>query len=368
NIDEQTEMQCLYLEKIKECECLANELSKRTKTIGKQDYNELLKSFSKLEQHSISLELALQQYKNIAISKLKKLIEKMKGKGVDTNFGKPLILGKPPLQPIKNQPVVRQPTAFQSERLSFSKNRYASQVVEKNTFTKPVTPHSWPQVRQSAFAKPYHVNAPGPSKNSSKHVSFQSPKESVGSNDMVHNYYIDKAKKKVNSRASAQKKDAQSHKTTKRYIPIEKKNNSKNHGRQIPKGQRFSPNKSSAVYVKTTPPRSGITWKPTGRIFTYVGLRWIPTRKAIETYNNTNDSALPLGKDIRTPNTIICANYPSLSACTSMASETISSKGSTNNEKIRTQVVLDLEDRRREKIGKKEWKEVRNTRAKMGYL
>nr|GEX87738.1 hypothetical protein [Tanacetum cinerariifolium] len=38
-------------------------------------------------------------------SELRILIEKIKGKAVDTNFEKPLILGKPPLQPIKNQPV-----------------------------------------------------------------------------------------------------------------------------------------------------------------------------------------------------------------------------------------------------------------------
>ncbi|GJX09130.1 hypothetical protein Tco_0198989 [Tanacetum coccineum] len=31
--------------------------------------------------------------------------------------------------------------------------------------------------------------------NNPKHVSFQSPKEFVGSNDMVHNYYLEKAKK-----------------------------------------------------------------------------------------------------------------------------------------------------------------------------
>ncbi|GKF10823.1 hypothetical protein Tco_0048749 [Tanacetum coccineum] len=104
------------------------------------------------------------QDKNIAISELKKLIEKMKGKSVDTNFGKQLILGKPPLQPIKNQLVVRQ--------------------------------HSWPQVRKSSFAKPYNVNAPSPSRNSPKHVSFQSTKEYVVSNDMVHNYYLEEAKKK----------------------------------------------------------------------------------------------------------------------------------------------------------------------------
>ncbi|GJU69259.1 hypothetical protein Tco_1255518 [Tanacetum coccineum] len=58
-----------------------------------------------------------------------------------------------------------------------------------------VTPHSWPQVRKSSFAKPYDVNAPDPSRNNLKHVSFQSPREYVGSNDMVHNSYLEEAKK-----------------------------------------------------------------------------------------------------------------------------------------------------------------------------
>ncbi|GJS93894.1 hypothetical protein Tco_0800862 [Tanacetum coccineum] len=98
NIDEQTELQCLYLEKIKERKSLTIELSKQTENICKEDYNELLKSFSKLEQHSISLELTLQQC---------------------------------------------------------------------------------------------------PSRNRSKRMSFQSPKESVGSNDMVHNHYLEEAKKKA---------------------------------------------------------------------------------------------------------------------------------------------------------------------------
>ncbi|GJS60910.1 hypothetical protein Tco_0655694 [Tanacetum coccineum] len=327
-----TELQCLYQHKIKECECLAEKLSKQTNTVSKEVYNELLRSFAKLENHSIFLELALQQCqeqmkndtickqnrstvflkkheqyfeiqdlkaqlqdKNIAISELKKLIEQMKGKSVDTNFEKQSILGKLPLQPIRNKPV------------------------------------------------PYDVNAPGPSRKNPKHVSFQSPKESVGSNDMVHNYYLEEAKNKaqlqkdkalntkpsvqqsarlpnntnepprnhkpflkpkdlacptckkciysanhdecifkylskVHYRASSQKKDEQAHKTTKRYILVEKKSDYKKHDRQIPIGQKFSLNKSSAVYLKTTPPRSGLTWKPSGRIFTYVGLKWIPIK------------------------------------------------------------------------------------------
>ncbi|GKD05768.1 hypothetical protein Tco_1180742, partial [Tanacetum coccineum] len=56
-----TELQCLYVHKVKECKCLAQKHSKQTKTVSKEVYNELLQSFSKLEKHSISLELALQQ-------------------------------------------------------------------------------------------------------------------------------------------------------------------------------------------------------------------------------------------------------------------------------------------------------------------
>ncbi|GJS17581.1 hypothetical protein Tco_0412053 [Tanacetum coccineum] len=124
-----TELQCLYLHKVKECECLAENLSKQTKTVSKEVYNELSRSFSKLEKYSIFLELALQQYqeqmkndtvckekasnvflkereqyfeiqdlkaqlqdKNIAISELKKLIEKCKGKSVDTKINKPSVV------------------------------------------------------------------------------------------------------------------------------------------------------------------------------------------------------------------------------------------------------------------------------------
>nr|GEW96811.1 hypothetical protein [Tanacetum cinerariifolium] len=192
----------------------------------------------------------------------------MKGKSADTNFEKQSILGKPTLQPIRNQPVVRQLNAYKSGRFQLPRHRIASQVGVSHDLTKPVTLRSWPQVRKSSFAKPYDVNASGPSKNSAKHVSFQSPREP--------------------------KKDTQSHKTKKRYMPVEKKCDSKKHDKQFPIGHKFSPNKSSNVYLKTTPPRSGLTWNPTGGIFTQVGLKWIPIRKPVESHYNMNDSALPL--------------------------------------------------------------------------
>ncbi|GJX61715.1 hypothetical protein Tco_0294615 [Tanacetum coccineum] len=123
DVDAHAELQCLYDHKVKECECLAPKLSKQTKSVSKEVYTELLQSFAKLKKHLISLELALQQCqeqmkndtvckekasnvflkeheqyfeiqdlkaqlhdKDIAISELKKLIEKNKGKGVDINF------------------------------------------------------------------------------------------------------------------------------------------------------------------------------------------------------------------------------------------------------------------------------------------
>ncbi|GKD27153.1 hypothetical protein Tco_1233367 [Tanacetum coccineum] len=189
-------------------------------------------------------------------------------------------------------------------------------------------PRNWPPSMSSRVSN-RTVNTEEPHMNQkpflkSKDLACPTCKKCIYSAN--HDECILKYLSKVNSRASAQKKYAQSHKTTKRYIPIEKKSDSENHDRQIPIGQRFSPNKSSNVYLKTTPPGSGLTWKPTGRIFTQVGLKWIPIRKSVETRYNTNNSASPLGKETHNPKTVICANSSFLSACTSMASEPISQR------------------------------------------
>ncbi|GKA35031.1 hypothetical protein Tco_0721522, partial [Tanacetum coccineum] len=61
DLDAYNELQCLYLHKVKECDCLAQKFSKQTEFVSKEVYTELLQSFAKLEKHSISLELALQQ-------------------------------------------------------------------------------------------------------------------------------------------------------------------------------------------------------------------------------------------------------------------------------------------------------------------
>ncbi|GJY37197.1 hypothetical protein Tco_0422575, partial [Tanacetum coccineum] len=79
-------------------------------------------------------------------------------------FAKPSILGKPVGRPLKNQSVVRQPTAFKSERPRISKPRFASQVDVNNDLSKPVTTHYLPKGRESAPAKPHHMIAPSSSR------------------------------------------------------------------------------------------------------------------------------------------------------------------------------------------------------------
>nr|GEW02611.1 hypothetical protein [Tanacetum cinerariifolium] len=121
-LDEVTNLQCDY-ELLEKCECLEKELSK-SKTMSK--------SFEAIQKHAINLEIDLQrcqekitndksfkenqskefhkereqyfeiqdlkaqlQDKGIAISELKKLIEKLKGKSVDTKFEKSSVMRQP---------------------------------------------------------------------------------------------------------------------------------------------------------------------------------------------------------------------------------------------------------------------------------
>ncbi|GJR00419.1 hypothetical protein Tco_0523403 [Tanacetum coccineum] len=132
------------------------------------------------------------QEKIFANATLKNELRKLKGNSVDTKFAKPSILGKPVLQPPKNQSVVRQPNAFKSKRPNVSKPRFASQVDVNNVLSKPVTPHYLPKVREYVLAKPHHVIAPGSDRNSQE--------ESYASNDMAHNHFLEEVRKKTQER------------------------------------------------------------------------------------------------------------------------------------------------------------------------
>ncbi|GKB94250.1 hypothetical protein Tco_0980387, partial [Tanacetum coccineum] len=107
---------------------------------------------------------------------------------------------------------------------------------------------------------------------------------------------ITKLLKEVNSRSKIQ-----FHKTRNSNKLVDQKSHTQKPGRQIFTGHRFSPNKTSVVYKKTSP-RSDLKWKPTGRIFKYVGLRWIPTGKLFDSCTSKVDSEPPHGSNVDIPN------------------------------------------------------------------
>nr|GEU50538.1 hypothetical protein [Tanacetum cinerariifolium] len=151
DLDALAELQCLYLHKVKECDCLAQKLSKQTEYVSKEVYTELLRRFAKLEKHSISLELALQQCKeqitNIAISELKKLIEKCKGKSMETKFDKPSVVRQPNAQQILKPSVLGKPAPFSDslERKYFSMTKSVPKTRVSEGLSKTVIAQTLPQ-------------------------------------------------------------------------------------------------------------------------------------------------------------------------------------------------------------------------------
>ncbi|GKC03285.1 retrovirus-related pol polyprotein from transposon TNT 1-94, partial [Tanacetum coccineum] len=131
DLDEITELQFLYLPKVGECDCLAQKLYEQTEFVN--------------------LKAQLQD-KNIAISELKKLIEKFKGKSVDTNFDKPSVVRQPNAQRTPKPSVLGKPAPFSDslERKYFAKKKSVSKTNESEGLSKPVTPQNLPQTATQA--------------------------------------------------------------------------------------------------------------------------------------------------------------------------------------------------------------------------
>ncbi|GJV61937.1 hypothetical protein Tco_1468037 [Tanacetum coccineum] len=168
-LDEFTDLQCDYVDQVVKCERLEKEFSK-SKTMSK--------SFEALQKYAINLELALQQCKEqikhdkafkenqsnvflkereqyfeiqdlktqlqdkgIAISELKKIIEKMKGKSMETMFEKPSVIRKPNAFKSQRQSVLGKPTIFSDSlaNTDFSKSKSVTTNNVSNDFSKPVT-------------------------------------------------------------------------------------------------------------------------------------------------------------------------------------------------------------------------------------
>nr|GFA06214.1 pentatricopeptide repeat-containing protein At2g33680 [Tanacetum cinerariifolium] len=178
-LDEVTNMQCDYLKLLEKYECLETELSK----------SEMMsKSFEALQKHAIILEIDLQQCqekikndksftenlskefrkereqyfeiqnmkaqlqdKDIVISELKKLIEKLKGKSVDIKFEKSSVIRQPNAFKSQRPSVLGKPTTFPNsfERKDFSKSKSVTQNTVLNDFSKPVTAQTLPPNKKS---------------------------------------------------------------------------------------------------------------------------------------------------------------------------------------------------------------------------
>ncbi|GJR00163.1 hypothetical protein Tco_0523147 [Tanacetum coccineum] len=329
-----------------------------------------------VENDDLKAQIQEMVFGNVA---LKNELRKLKGNSVDTKFAKPSILGKPILQPPRNQSVVRQLNAFKYERPNFSKPRFSSQVDVYNVLSKPITPHYLPKVREYLLAKTHHVIAPGSSRNSQE--------EPYGSNDMAHNYYLEEARKKAQERSrnskpsvmhitslqnttNGSKPNPRSNNQISRSLHISKsscgmsndvllvdhsRNSSSfsdskhfvcsmchkcvfnsNHDNCITKflkevnsrtkiaiGQRFSPKKSSAVIEKPNTPRSCLRWKLTGGIFKIAGLRWIPTGKMFTDNTTKVDSEPPNGSNDDITNPYECNQTLNVSAGTTNLSAAV---------------------------------------------
>ncbi|GKD12363.1 hypothetical protein Tco_1196770 [Tanacetum coccineum] len=232
---------------------------------------------------------------------------------------------------------------------------FTSQVDVNNDLSKPVTTHYLPKERESAVVKPHHVIASSKSRNSSKNM----PRFS--SNDMVHNHYLDEARKKtqekgrnsepsvmpsaksqstandskpkprINNQNSRNWPASKSSCVTTKTVPIvEHSRNSRNFSDTkhfvcstcqkcvFNANHRFLIKKTFVVHEKTITPRSCLMWKPTGKIFKTVGLRWIPTRKIFESSTTTVDSEPPHGSNTDFTNLHECIQTLDSSACTSL--------------------------------------------------
>ncbi|GJW23060.1 retrovirus-related pol polyprotein from transposon TNT 1-94 [Tanacetum coccineum] len=371
---------------------------KKTRVQTKDHTDSLIVQLNNKSTENADLKAQIQE--NVfAIAALKNELRKLKGNSVDTKFAKPSVLGKLVLQPLRNQSIIRQPNAFKSERPKISKPQFASQVDVNNNLSKPFTQHYFPKRKAYAFAKPDPMIASSSSMNSSKNM----PRFS--SNDMVHSYYLEEAKKKTQERSRNSKSNVmhtaspqnttndrkpkpkssnqtsrslpisksscvmsnvvplvdhsrnsspfldskhfvcltcqkcvfngnhdaciskllkevnsrakiQSHKTRNSNKPVDQKSHIQKPGRQILKGHRFSPRKSSAVYEKISP-RSCLRWKHPGRIFNTVSLRWIPTGKSFDFCTSKVDSKPSHGSNVDIFKIHKCKQTLDLSAGTS---------------------------------------------------
>nr|GEW34260.1 hypothetical protein [Tanacetum cinerariifolium] len=205
------------------------DLSKQTESVSKKAHTELLQRFAKVDKHSISFKIALQkckeqvkndtvcnekasnvfrkereqyfeiqdlkdqmQDKNIAISELKKLIEKGKGKSVDTKFDKPSVVRQPNAQRIPKPSVLGKPAPFSNslERIYFPKTKSVPKANVSEGLSKPVTAQTLPQTAKQAVSNT-NVLKPGMYRIDDRSAHTRAPQ--LPQTDRTTNPYVSKS-------------------------------------------------------------------------------------------------------------------------------------------------------------------------------
>nr|GEU61860.1 hypothetical protein [Tanacetum cinerariifolium] len=102
------------------------------------------------------------QDKGIAISELKKLIEKLKGNSMDTKFEKSSVVRQPNAFKSQRESILGKPTVFSDslEKKDFSKSKSVTKINVSNDFSKPVTAQILPPNKKSILNNT-NVLAPG---------------------------------------------------------------------------------------------------------------------------------------------------------------------------------------------------------------
>ncbi|GJT69413.1 retrovirus-related pol polyprotein from transposon TNT 1-94 [Tanacetum coccineum] len=266
---------------------------------------------------------AQMQDKNIAISELKKLIEKCKGKSVETQFDKPSVVRQPNAQRIPKPSVLGKPTPFSNSpemrRVNHSTSvsrpplksyQVKDKVVPNNSQVKFIKKEVEDHHRISSISKKtkfvtaYNDNSNSRTSNVNV-VCAECGKCVFNSN---HDACVSKYLNDVNARTKKPKvvpisASKPKRKTNKSIATPHKKTVASDTTIQKPKS-----------YFKELP---SLKWKPTGRIFSNVRLRWIPTGKLLNSCTGKVDSEPTHGSIVDIPHIHACKQTLGLSVGTS---------------------------------------------------
>nr|GEV41491.1 integrase, catalytic region, zinc finger, CCHC-type, peptidase aspartic, catalytic [Tanacetum cinerariifolium] len=318
------ELECAKVrELLQKCKGLETELSKSKM---------MSKSFESVQKHAINLELELQQCKEkikndmsfkvnkskdfykereqyfeiqdlkaqlqdkgIAISDLKKLIEKLKGKSVETKFEKSSVIRQPNAFKSQQPSILGKPTIFSNSfvRKDFSKSTSVNQTHVSNDFSKPVTAQILPANKKSILKNTNVLNPgmykihtdhtqtrtsklPLDSRKTNKCVTFSTgviSSTSVSRPQLKSNHMEDRV---LRNNSRGKKREVEDHR---RDVKLPKNKTSKSVAKPIKRTVASESNKKSRNftrkiyehvsktccwwYPKSTP--SGYIWKPKSR-------------------------------------------------------------------------------------------------------